>query len=423
MQIRRRFKLLLCAGLVASAALSGCGSSSKKETIPSSVTIFYSHSVIVKGGAPYAMGYNAYGQLGDRTLNNRSVAASISIPSTIVGGAAGAEHTIVYSNDGRVWSWGYDQFGQLGDGKSGSDKYSTEPYQVSMSGVKGVAAGGYHSLAMTDSAIYAWGYNVYGQVGDVVNNTLPTELKADADGAPLTGLVPVQVAAGGLHSMALFDNGDVYAWGSNASGQVGMGLATTFINRPRKVTNIPKHTGGKIEKIAAMGRASLALVVVRDSSNVITAQYLYGWGYNGTGELGTGVEIGKNTFTPVEVMKIEGVTAASDVIQQIVTGTNHILLRMGPRDNDVATGTKVMAIGYNDYGQLGNNTTTSSTTPVTALLVAGNVTDIAAFGTSSLALVGGAWYGWGNNGAGQLGNPVPTDRVGYLQVPTPVQFQ
>lgn len=435
MQTTKGFRLI-CAALLVSGFFYGCGNSNKTETIPTTATILYSHSVIFKNQSTYTMGYNGFGQLGDGTLENRAAATKIGGVGPMVKGVIGAEHTVVFGNDSSVRTWGYNYYGQLGDpaiSQSLTTAFSNVPVKVPLHGiVTDIAAGGFHSLAIADGVVKAWGYNGYGQIGNdnTTNVSTPT---------PVSGTLPpaIQVAAGGTHSVALCNDGSVYTWGNGASGQLGFGNHSTM-QRPRKVTAVPvSDLGGEIEKIAALGRATLALQVERDISNNITKERLLGWGYNGTGELGYKPVSanGDVSLTPVTVYDVPSVGTDTLVIEKIATGLNHILLLLGrPGTSPGDPSWTVKAIGYNYYGQLGNgkqnsltgnNTSVSSFELVQTLMSVGNpltgVTDIAAFGNHSFALVNGVWYGWGNNGLGQLGNPIATSTIGYFELPTPVQ--
>ncbi|MBU5638247.1 chromosome condensation regulator RCC1 [Geomonas sp. Red69] len=453
MQTRGRFKVLICAGLL-TAALSGCGGSSSKDHIPSTVTIFYSHSVIFRNHSTFTMGYNGFGQLGDGTLTKREVAVHVpGMDNMVLPGAkavAGNEHTMVFGNiTSLVSSWGYNLYGQLGAGSKVSttypDAYSSKPVEVWMHAtVTDIAAGGYHSLAVAGDKLYAWGQNTYHQVGNnsTTNATAPVQVTTGRDGEDLTLLHPLQVAAGGLHSLALLTTGGgtpvnyVYAWGGNSYGQVGFGKTSfgtysTSCARPRKVT-FPDTLTGTIEQVAALGSASLALEVQRDNLGAIASEILWGWGYNDAGELGDLIEHGnvtpltlKSSPDPVPVFTVTG-----KVIKKMVTGTNHILLLLGDPGNDGSDGSyEIQSIGNNYYGQLGNGTFTNSSSLVYVLQTFGGAhfagaTDIAAFGTCSFAKVNGVWYGWGNNSMGQLGNTVDTTSgVPYFKVPVTVKFQ
>ena len=431
MQTRRRFRLLICAGLL-TAALSGCGGSSTSESIPSTVSIFYEHSVIFRNHTTFTMGYNGFGQLGDGTLTKREVATAVPGMVNMTKGVAGVAHTMVMDGTS-VYAWGYNIYGQLGNtdvSTSYPDAYKSSPVPVMLPDgavPTDIAAGGYHSLAVADGKLYGWGSNVYRQVGNnsATIEPAPVQLTTGHDEDDLTGLTATRVAAGGRHSLALFDNGAVYAWGNNTYGQVGFSNLSTSSSRPRKV-ELP--VTGKIEQVAALSSASLALDVSRDGVGNVTGQTLWGWGYNDAGELSAGITPQTSSPVPVEVTSVTVIDGTTPVIKSIATGINHILLLMGPRDTLTNDGTWfVKAIGLNGYGQLGNNTTTSSLEFVLTLNSGGsapltNVDEIAAFGTSSFARVGGDWYGWGNNGIGQLGNKVTTDSVAFFETPVTVKF-
>ncbi|TSK03852.1 MAG: chromosome condensation regulator RCC1 [Geobacter sp.] len=447
MQISRRFGFFICAGLL-SVAIHGCGGSSSKDTIPSTVSIFYGHSLIFRNHTTFTMGYNGFGQLGDGTLTRREIATLVPGMTGMIKGVAGNEHTMV-TNGSAVYSWGYNLFGQLGNSEASTsypDAYKSSPVQVNfpdtITSVADIAAGGDHSLAAADGKLYAWGYNGNRQLGNssTTNAKTPVHVAVGHEGENLSLLSAKEVAAGGTHSLALFDNGDVYAWGNNKYAQVGFsepGFSnySSAYSSPRKVT-ISGATG-KIDHIAALSSASLALEVQRDVDNNIISQTLWGWGYNDRGELGPdivyGTDDGKvkgtSSAMPKRVFPTLTVTDASSVvIKKIATGINHILLLMGPRDTVVNDGTwYVKAIGLNSAGQLGNDTTKSSFELVRTLDSGGalmtNVSDIAAYGKSSFALIGGVWYGWGNNSLGQLGNPVQKDTIAFYELPVTVKFQ
>lgn len=433
MQISRRFGFFICAGLL-SAALHGCGGSSTSDTIPSTVSIFYEHSLVFRNHTTFTMGYNGFGQLGDGSLDRREKATPVPGMTGMTKGAVGAEHSMVMNGTNEIHTWGYNLYGQLGSSAvstSYPDAYSSSPVTVTFSDpVTDIAAGGYHSLAVAGGKLYGWGYNGYRQVGNGSSSEAktPVPLSAGHDNEDLTQLTANNVTAGWLHSMALFSNGDLYAWGSNAKGQLGFSTYSSSSSRPKKVT-IPEATG-KIEQIAALSRGSLALEVQRDAQDNITGQTLWGWGYNDSGELGSLIPLLSYSAVPVKVIPTIAVTdGQSFVIKKIVTGINHVLLLMGPRDTLVNDGSwYVQGLGLNFYGQLGDNTTTdtSSLVAVYTALTPGwstGVSDIAAFGTASFALVNGVWYGWGNNDLGQLGNPVVKDTVAFFERPVTVKFQ
>ena len=115
-------------------------------------------------GALATWGYNGYGQLGDGTTTNRFVPVAVSGLTGVVAVAAGDYHTVALKSDGTVWTWGSNGSGQLGDGTT---TQRLTPVQVSgLSGVIAISAGQSFTLALrSDGTVWGWGYNYYGQLG------------------------------------------------------------------------------------------------------------------------------------------------------------------------------------------------------------------------------------------------------------------
>ena len=423
---RKFFGLLALAGLATSALLSGCGGSSSSDTatnIPTSATVFYAHSVAFKDGpgqALYAWGYNGFGQLGTGNLENKTAAVRVATPVPVDRVAAGGDHTLAlaFANVSSVYAWGSNNRGQIGQPTTtGASAYSSLPVKVSLGGVvTNIAAGGFHSLAVVDGEVRSWGYNGAGQLGDnsLTDKTVPTPVLSIGSGnPPITGIA--DVAAGGTHSLALTTDGRVYAWGSNAYGQLGSDPALLLPLSLRSTADLVRLADGTelagVAGIAAGGSTSYAL----KSDGTVWA-----WGYNGMGQLGLPANAEAN-HQPVQIPfgQLGDVT-----VVQISAGLSHVLALLS--DGTIA------AWGFNFYGQLGNNDTSNPrvSTPVRVLTggsdipgsgtpMAG-VTDIIAFGNHSLARSSGVWYGWGNNGNGQLGRPISTSGEGFFRVPAPV---
>ena len=120
----------------------------------------YSHTVALKSdGTVWAWGNNSYGQLGESPTNMKRlipVQVNSKILNDVVAVAAGASHTIALKSDGTVCAWGYNGYGQLGDGTM-ADRYA--PVQVSgLSGVTAIAGGWFYTVALkSDGTIWAWG--------------------------------------------------------------------------------------------------------------------------------------------------------------------------------------------------------------------------------------------------------------------------
>jgi hypothetical protein len=176
-------------------------------------------------GKLYAWGYNIYGELGDGSNTDRLTPVQVSLPAGATATAVwpGSYHSLALGSDGKLYAWGQNHFGQLGDG-SNTDRLV--PVRVSLpAGVTAtaVSAGGIHNLALgSDGKLYAWGDNVYGQLGDgsTTNRLTPGAVSLQA------GVTATAVSAGTYHSLALGSEGKLYSWGYNANGQLGDGSTT-----------------------------------------------------------------------------------------------------------------------------------------------------------------------------------------------------
>ena len=195
----------------------------------------------------WAWGSNGAGQLGDCTTTARTTPVKVSNLSGIKDVSSGCAHSLAVKEDGTVWAWGSNYYGQLGDGTT-TDRYT--PVRVSgLSGVKDVAGGCYHSLAVKeDGTVWAWGDNLYRQLGDgtTTDRTTPVQV---------SDLSSVKEVAGGFqHSLALKVDGTVWAWGGNGYGQLGSGnYFEYFRTTPGKVSvlnNVVSVSSGGVHNLA-----------------------------------------------------------------------------------------------------------------------------------------------------------------------------
>jgi len=237
----------------------------------------WTHSAAVKGGRVWTWGDNAYGQLGQpdagRALRPRPVAGL----SNVVAVSA-SWHTLALTADGHVFAWGRNTYGQLGNGRFGLEEKAPGPVRIAGLGdVVSVAAGWDHSLALTRSGrVYAWGSRSHGQLGDGIRKT------GQPAPAPLLvpGLADIKaIAAGGQHSLALRKDGTLFAWGSNWNGQLGNGKlrAGTHSATPQPV--IGPDGKGALTNVTGIAAGGLHSVAVTGEGQI------YAWGYNGTGQI------------------------------------------------------------------------------------------------------------------------------------------
>lgn len=201
-------------------------------------------------GSVLAWGSDAKGQLGDGTVAEglgvfRTTPKSVVSLSGVVALAGGhgyvglyagyEGHSLALKGDGTVWAWGDDSYGQLGDGtpETSGCYCSAAPHQVvGLTGVAAITAGSYHSLALrSDGTVWAWGADGTGALGDgtVGDGAFGTGSRAvpiqvvDLGGSGNVPTNVVALAGGGTHSLALKGDGTVWAWGANASRQLGDG--------------------------------------------------------------------------------------------------------------------------------------------------------------------------------------------------------
>jgi alpha-tubulin suppressor-like RCC1 family protein len=175
-------------------------------------------------GNVYAWGDNGVGQLGNGSTVSSPVPVRVLLPAGVraIAVAAGPWHSLALGSDGTLYAWGNNLHGQLGNG---STVESNVPVRVQLPvGVTAtaIASGGGHSLAIgSDGALYAWGYNYYGQLG--IGSTEGSDVPAPAPARVQlpAGVAAVAIAAGQDKSLALGSDGALYAWGDNGFGQLG----------------------------------------------------------------------------------------------------------------------------------------------------------------------------------------------------------
>jgi RHS repeat-associated protein len=152
--------------------------------------------------------------------------------SNVVAIVAGGDNSYALTRSGAVWAWGDDQYGQLGN--TSVTKSSNKPVQVSISGIASIAAGAGHALAIAaDGTVWAWGRNSSGQLGD--NGSCGRTCTNPVHLTSPTGAIAI--AGGSLHSLAATSAGAQWAWGDNGSGQLGNGT-TTNAKTPIQVTSL-----------------------------------------------------------------------------------------------------------------------------------------------------------------------------------------
>ncbi len=364
------------------------------------VGVFFACALL--GGAVDCWGHNTWGQLGSGVTGEGQARAYASPVLTSAGGAAlseadqlnvGIAHSCVHLSNGRLKCWGLNAGGQLGNGSSGGGVFSEYPTTVlnpagtaPFEGATQLAAGD-HTCAFTSweavSPYYCWGYNFLGQLGigsGSGQEPLPRPVASlyalsGGGGGGGGGLgVQHQIVAGGAHTCSVTTGGGLKCWGSNTHGQLGDGSTTDRLD--------PVNVAGLSSDVASLALGE------NFTCAIISWGRLKCWGENTHGQLGNATK----TDSPLPVTAIlPGV-----IVRQVVTGAGHTCILTQPGG--------VQCWGDNSYGQLGDGTTTESTSPVTVTLGSSAVWIAAGGSTSCAVLSGGQVKCWGLGDYGQLGD-------------------
>jgi len=215
-----------------------------------SIAAGFDYSLALKNdGTVWAWGGNMWGTLGDGSYTNRWQPVQVNNLSGVIFITAGTEHCLALKSDGTVWSWGWNAAGCLGDGSAVAKRSTAAPISA-LSGITAIAANGsFHALALkNDGTVWTWGDNFYGQLGDgtFIEKSIPVQL------ASLTNIAAI--GTGERHSFAMRTDGSLWAWGWNGNGQLGVDFTFSFSqNSPVNVTllsGVKRIAGGSFHSLA-----------------------------------------------------------------------------------------------------------------------------------------------------------------------------
>jgi alpha-tubulin suppressor-like RCC1 family protein len=334
-------------------------------------------------GTVWASGDNLVGELGNSVCTVTSVGETGPVQVVNMTGAiavaAGDMHSVALKNDGTVWAWGLDLYGQLGDNQANSfivNGYNTPcapfPVQViGLSGIQSIAAAGYHSLAVDSSGnVWKWGSLMSSVDGIQFQPAQVTSIQNAA-----------KVAAGYHHCLVLDSTGNVWTWGDNAYGQLGDGTTSA-----RSSSNPYKVPLSGIVAIAAGNANSYAL----DFSGKVWA---WGAGKN-NGDGGSATD-----KTPVPVQNLSNVV---DITAGALAGyameNDNSVWAWGHNNSEIGNGSTG---GFFSYQLIPARTTTTGFTPVS--LATGSSGQFCLLTASDYTL-----RAWGLNGSGQLADGTTT---------------
>jgi len=327
-------------------------------------------------------GDNSFGELGNATTTNSSVPVMVTGISNATAVSAGFHDTCAVLRDATIQCWGNGTSGQLGNGTT-----TNSPMPVMVSGITdavAVAAGSISCAVLRSGLAQCWGEN--GTDGYLGGDTMgsPTVIPTPATVAGITNALAVAVGSN-YGSCAVLSDGTIQCWGDNGYGERGDGTAYTSMSSSTVmgITNAISVSAGNDHCCAVL------------SDNTIQC-----WGRGTSGQLGNGA----TTFygppygssTPVTVAGITNAIA-------VTAGGSYTCAIL-------SDGT-VQGWGANNYGELGNGTTTSSSVPVSVADITNAMAIATGYDNTCVLLRGGSVQCWGYNQNGQLGDGTTTNRT------------
>ncbi|XP_070528774.1 probable E3 ubiquitin-protein ligase HERC4 isoform X3 [Cardiocondyla obscurior] len=290
--------------------------------------------------------------------------------------SCGENYTVVITKDGQIYSCGNNDYGQLGHEKARKRLQLISGLDAFV--FRKIACGNCHTLAVNERGrLFSWGSNLNGQLG--LNSVDSTERAPRMVKVFGTNVI-VQVACGVEHSIALTNNGDLYAWGNNREGQLGLGSLTDTEIKPKKIYSLAAIP------IAFIACGGYHTVVISKSGAV------FSWGRNTFGQLGL-------NDTQQRILPCQLRTLRNLKVCYAACGEEFSVF--------LTTDGGVFTCGAGMYGQLGHGNNTHEILPRQIMeLMGSTVTQISCGKRHTLALVPsrGRVYAWGLGGAGQLGN-------------------
>ena len=322
--------------------------------------------VIASDDKVYCWGANTYGQLGngDVTLETKYVATPVNMSTGALAGKTAKMLNVeklrvcIIANDDKAYCWG---LGALGNGIDYNVAGSVNPVAVTMSGalvgktVKYLSTNVNTScLIASDDKAYCWGYNGSGQLGNGDTNDSLIPVPVDASGA-LAGKSIKAIFAGDVTTCALTTENRAYCWGDNWRGGLGAGLSPFVVSTPQLPTEIymNNHLAGKTIKVLYVARGNQVSCVIASDDKA------YCWGDNALGELGAGLPPASLGYSDQPYPVYMSGALAGKTLKNLHMSDQRTVCASASDNN-------VYCWGYGQQGQLGNGLGINSNQPVLA---------------------------------------------------------
>lgn len=324
--------------------------------------------------------------------------------------AAGEAHTVAVTGDGSVYSWGRGTFGRLG---TGSEDDEVVPLRIKFGSeddnkvkIVGISAGSYHTHALADDgSVWSWGYNIYGQLGFNGDNSLVPlllegflELGSPGsliDGSETKGKFPWKVSfikAGGMTSMAIDNLGVLWIWGNCPQQNRSNEWEPLFVSSPTPIPVCHFH-GHTVVKVACGNEHVVALVSAGETHQGDDL-ICYSWGNNQQGQLGLGDKESRINPEPIGTFMLESPWA----VYEVACGAQHTALLTHKKRPSDKLQSVCWTFGNGDNGQLGHGTIKNALSPEPVEGLPKNIflvsIDCGLFHTSVVSSAGDVWS-WG----------------------------
>ncbi|MDR2542900.1 MAG: hypothetical protein LBC80_05570 [Treponema sp.] len=350
----------------------------------------------------------------------------------------GANHTAAIGNDGSLWAWGNNMFGQVGDGTENTRRFGITPIGT-QTDWEFLSAGDEYTLAVKkDGSLWAWGNNANGRTGlgtDTGTTIVPTRVGTDADW--------VLISAGRSHALAIKENGTLWAWGNNANGRTGLGITTGSASTPAQV-------GIKTDWVFISAGVEHSFGIRDDG----VERTLWAWGNGANGRLGTGNTVSQDN--PVQAGTLtDWVSVSASNTHSMGIRTNGYIMATGSTNNGQLGGGWGAGQQTNNFIRAGTDDTwVSVSTGLTYTMATRTDGSLWAAGSTNNGQLGGGWIGgqtaasfnqigsdlvpwtsvftgnnhtvafrgdgslwvWGANVDGQLGDGLTNDRLSPFQI-------
>ena len=386
---------------------------------------FAHYSALTSEGRLLMWGQNWNGRLGDGTTEDRSMPTDITrlfelrSDESLVEVSLGLNHSSALTSKGRLFTWGFNGTGQLGNGTfSGMNDSQSTPLDITgefplTAGetIVNVALGGFSAALTSSGRVFTWGTNSSGSMGDGTFETrnrpvdITTYFQLDQEHKI------VDIALGNLHASALTSDGQLFSWGNNRDGQVGDGTRE-HQNRPVNITNQVKfHSNERIDIMS---------LNTWQSSFITSRGRLFVWGSNSFGQLGNGTET--NQITPTSINNFFSFVSIAPTlpsqlkdIKKVAFGDTHSLA--------VTSDNRVLTWGSNINSQLGDGYTfvgraiPFDITDKFDFNLGETIVDVSLGHSHSALLTSkGRVFFWGSNTYGQLGDGTIENRKNPVDV-------